>query len=57
MQATAQGRLAAGGRWALNEKRIVERAGLDAAQGLLQAVDVEASCGVISEILALPAWR
>lgn len=30
--ATAQGRLAAAGEWALNEKRIVERAGLDGVQ-------------------------
>jgi hypothetical protein len=29
--ATAQGRLAAAGQWALNEKRITERAGLRAA--------------------------
>ena len=39
--ATAQGRLAAAGVWALNEKRLVERADLDTAQGLLDGVDVQ----------------
>lgn len=33
--AAAQGRLAAAGQWALNEKRIVERAGLAAVQNLV----------------------
>jgi hypothetical protein len=33
--ATAQGRLAAAGKWALNEKRIIERAGLHAVQDRL----------------------
>ena len=33
--ATAQGRLAAAGVWVLNEKRITERAGLDAIQDRL----------------------
>ena len=33
--ATAQGRLAAAGEWALNEKRITERAGLHAVQDRL----------------------
>ena len=33
--AGAQGRLAAGGEWVLNEKRLVERAGLDGIQDLL----------------------
>jgi hypothetical protein len=39
--ATAHGRLAAAGVWALNEKRLVERAELDAAQGLLDGMDVQ----------------
>jgi hypothetical protein len=34
--ACAQGRLAAAGEWVLNEKRIVERAGLNAVQVLLR---------------------
>jgi hypothetical protein len=33
--ATAQGRLAAAGQWALNEKRITERSGLHAVQDRL----------------------
>ena len=33
--ATAQGRLAAAGEWVLNEKRLTERAGLDAIQDRL----------------------
>ena len=33
--ATAQGRLAAAGQWALNEKRLVSRAGLDGIQDRL----------------------
>jgi hypothetical protein len=33
--ATAQGRLAAAGEWVLNEKRLVERAGLDGIQDRL----------------------
>ena len=37
--ATAQGRLAAAGQWALNEKRITERAGLHAVQDRLAQPD------------------
>jgi hypothetical protein len=37
--ATAQGRLAAAGEWVLNEKRIVERAGLDRVQDRLGQPD------------------
>jgi hypothetical protein len=37
--ATAEGRLAAAGEWALNEKRIVERAGLDSVQHRLGQPD------------------
>jgi hypothetical protein len=33
--ATGQGRLAAAGEWVLNEKRLTERAGLDAIQDRL----------------------
>jgi len=38
---TAQGRLAAAGEWALNEKRIVERAGLGAIQDRLRQPDLD----------------
>ena len=55
--ATAQGRLAAAGSWALNEKRLVERAELGAAQGVLDCVDPEHSGRDLSELLDLPAWR
>ena len=37
--ATAQGRLAAAGEWVLNEKRIIERAGLHAVQNRLGPPD------------------
>ena len=37
--ATAQGRLAAGGEWVLNEKRLVERAGLANVQDRLGQPD------------------
>jgi hypothetical protein len=37
--AAAQGRLAASGEWALNEKRIVERAGLESVQRRLGQPD------------------
>lgn len=55
--AAAQARLAAAGIWALNEKRIVERAGLDATQALLGGVDPEQAWHGLGEILDLPAWR
>jgi hypothetical protein len=55
--ATAQGRLAARGDWVLNEKRIVERAGLTEAQVLLEAVDVGAILRDLGDLLALPSWR
>jgi hypothetical protein len=35
--ASAQGRLAAAGEWALNEKRIVDRSGLSAVQRIFSA--------------------
>ena len=37
--ATAQGRLAAGGEWVLNEKRLVQRAGLGGVQDRLGQPD------------------
>ena len=37
--AAAQGRLAAAGEWVLNEKRLIERAGLGGVQGLLGQPD------------------
>lgn len=55
--ATAQGRLAADGRWALNEKRLVERAGLNAAQGLLEGADLHEAERGLSQLLELPTWR
>jgi hypothetical protein len=55
--ATAQGRLAAAGLWALNEKGIVERAGLVAAQRLLEGVDLGAVSRDVGDLLGLPAWR
>ncbi|MET0326187.1 MAG: nucleotidyltransferase domain-containing protein [Ilumatobacteraceae bacterium] len=55
--ATAQGRLAARGEWALNEKRIVARAGLDEAQALLRHVDVDGVAWALTRFLDLPAWR
>lgn len=55
--ATAQGRLAANGRWALNEKRLVERAGLNAAQGLLEDADLHEAERGLSQLLELPTWR
>ena len=55
--ATAQGRLAAAGLWALNEKRLVAHAGLAEAQGLLERVDIQQADRVLSELLDLPAWR
>jgi hypothetical protein len=49
--------LAAAGVWALNEKRLVERAELDAAQGLLDGMDVQQVGRSMSELHDLPAWR
>jgi len=54
---TAQGCLAAAGEWALNEKGIVERAGLEVAQTLLVGVDPDNVHGPLRELLDLPAWR
>jgi hypothetical protein len=55
--AAAQARLAAAGTWALNEKGIVARAGLDAAHALVADPDLERAAGALRELLALPAWR
>ena len=55
--ATAQGRLAAQGEWALNEKRIVERAGLSEAQAILAGVGVDGAAATLSSLLDLPSWR
>jgi predicted RNA-binding protein YlxR (DUF448 family) len=55
--ATAQGRLAARGIWVLNEKRIVERAGLARAQALLDAVDLDTAGRELIELLHLPNWK
>jgi Nucleotidyltransferase domain len=55
--ATAQGRLAARGIWVLNEKRIVERAGLARAHALLDAVDLDAAGRDLTELLHLPSWK
>jgi Nucleotidyltransferase domain len=55
--ATAQGRLAAAGQWALNEKGLVDRADLTPTHALLDGVDVEQAGRELSELLGLPAWR
>src|SRR4051794_20936999 len=54
--ATAQGRLAAAGEWALNEKRIVGRAGLDACAATVAAphADLVRMVADVRRILALP---
>jgi hypothetical protein len=54
--ATAQGRLAAQGQWALNEKRIIERAGLAEAQALLADTDIDGAAETLSSLLGLRGW-
>ena len=59
--ATAQGRLAAAGEWVLNEKRIVERAGLDSVQDRLGLSDQRLPT-LVSDVEALlslsdAVWR
>ena len=49
--ATAQGRLAASGEWVLNEKRIIERAGLHAVQDRLGPPERDLS-PVVSDVRA-----
>jgi hypothetical protein len=58
--ATAQGRLAAAGEWALNEKRIVERAGLGASQDRLRQPDLDLAA-LVTDVgaslqLSDPVW-
>ena len=57
VMATAQGRLAAAGQWALNEKGLVERAGLAHAQVFLDGVDARTAATALTDVLQLPAWR
>jgi len=52
--ATAQGRLAAAGEWVLNEKRIVERAGLADVQARLRE-DVDPLDNLVSDVRAILA--
>jgi hypothetical protein len=52
--ACAQGRLAAAGEWALNEKRVVERAGLDGVQALLRQPERDLP-GLVRDVGALLA--
>jgi len=58
--AAAQGRLAAAGEWALNEKRIVERAGLSALQERIGRSDRDLAAlvhGVAASLeLSDPVW-
>ena len=54
--ATAQGRLAAQGQWALNEKRIIGRAGLAEAQAILADSDLDGAAETLSSLLGLPRW-
>jgi len=58
--ATAQGRLAAAGEWVLNEKRLTERAGLDAIQDRLAqpGPDLDALVSDVRARLGLddPVW-
>jgi hypothetical protein len=58
--ATAQGRLAAAAEWALNEKRIVERAGLGASQDRLRQPDLDLAA-LVTDVgaslqLSDPVW-
>ncbi len=55
--ATAQGRLAARGEWALNEKGIVDRAGLSEAAILLAGGATERSAEQLAMMLTLPRRR
>ena len=56
--AAAQGRLAAAGEWALNEKRIVDRAGLSAVADLVAAGadDLPSLADEVRLALDLPTW-
>jgi hypothetical protein len=57
--ATAQARLAAAGEWVLNEKRLVARADLTAAETILSpaaADDLTTLPPALANLLALPHW-
>lgn len=54
--ATSQARLAAAGEWVLNEKRLVARAGLEGAAGILECDGVD-RLDELAALLDLPAWR
>lgn len=55
--AAAQARLAAAGEWALNEKGIVDRAGLGACHGLLaDPGHLAALVAALAALLDLPDW-
>jgi hypothetical protein len=50
-------RMAADGRWSVNEKRLVATAGLDAAQAVLaDDVDLVAMVDALTPVLDLPPW-
>lgn len=55
--AASHGRLAAAAQWALNEKGIVARAGLDDAQLALAEVSVATATDAIRDILHLASWK
>lgn len=52
--ATAQGRLARDGTWALNEKQIVDRAGLSSAHAAVHGDDLVAVVEAVASTLELP---
>ena len=53
-----QGRLAADGEWALNEKRIIDRAGLGRAAAIVEEHHGSAisATAAIARMLELPRW-
>lgn len=55
--ATAHGRLAAAGEWALNEKGLVARAGLADLQRVMSDDDVDTILRQMQDMLGLPTWR
>lgn len=55
--ATAQGRLAAAGQWAFNEKQIIARVGLSDVQPLIADHDAGAIAQHLHDVLDLPPWR
>jgi hypothetical protein len=52
----AQGRLAARGEWALNEKRIISRAGFGEIQSHLSGADLDDMIVETRAVLDLPPW-